>query len=72
MNEADHRPRWYHPWRDEPAAPADDPADLGTAFGLDLSLQRAHESGSAPAETDTGWLPHLRRHGGAGRGPAGH
>ncbi|MFO1292497.1 MAG: hypothetical protein U1F07_05385 [Rubrivivax sp.] len=35
-----HAP-WYAPWRSVERAPADesDPADLGTAFGLDLSLQ---------------------------------
>jgi len=32
---------WYAPWRSVERAEADetDPADLGTAFGLDLSLQ---------------------------------
>jgi hypothetical protein len=61
MNEADRSPRWFHLWRDEPAPAAEDPADLGTAFGLDLSLQRELEAGSAPAAAaDTGWLPHLK------------
>jgi hypothetical protein len=37
MNKLASPYRWYTPWR--PAAdPLDDPADLGTAFGLDLSM----------------------------------
>ncbi|MBX3599087.1 MAG: hypothetical protein KF863_00585 [Rubrivivax sp.] len=61
MNEADRSPRWFHLGRDEPAPAADDPADLGTAFGLDLSLQRAQEAGAEPAAVaGTGWLPHLK------------
>jgi hypothetical protein len=39
MSHAASTPRWYTPWR--AAAPADsaiDAADLGTAFGLDMSI----------------------------------
>ena len=67
MNDADRSPRWFHPWRSEPVPAAEDPADLGTAFGLDLSLQREHEAATAPAAAaDTGWLPYLRLHRRAG------
>jgi hypothetical protein len=37
MNKLAPPPRWYAPWR-AAAATQDDPADLGTAFGLDLSM----------------------------------
>jgi hypothetical protein len=36
MNKLAPPTRWYAPWR--AAVPQDDPADMGTAFGLDLSL----------------------------------
>ena len=39
MDRADPSPPWYAPWRHATQPrPADDPADLGTAFGLDLSM----------------------------------
>jgi len=38
MNKPATPSRWYTPWRN-PTQAQDDPADLGTAFGLDLSLQ---------------------------------
>jgi hypothetical protein len=58
MNEADRDPRWHHPWRDDAArAVPDDPADLGTAFGLDLSLQRAQEDGASAAAGSGGEPP---------------
>lgn len=49
--------RWGRP-RVRPAAP--DPADLGTAFGLDQSLapESADAPAAAPARTD--WLQRLR------------
>ena len=31
--------RWFAGWRLAEREPQDDPADLGTAFGLDLSMQ---------------------------------
>lgn len=40
--------RWYAPWR-AVAAPQDDPADLGTAFGLDLSMSPPPGAGIPPA-----------------------
>jgi hypothetical protein len=42
MNPAQPNPPWYAPWRgaahDARPAAAPDPADVGTAFGLDLSM----------------------------------
>lgn len=39
MDHADSTPPWYAPWRQAARPdPADDPAGLGTAFGLDLSM----------------------------------
>lgn len=63
MNEADRSPRWFHPWRGDPAPAAEDPADMGTAFGLDLSLQGGADAAESPAaEEDQGWRPHLQLH----------
>ncbi len=51
--------RWYAPWR-AAAAPQDDPADLGTAFGLDLSMEPPPATGNAAATTSGprqgGWV----------------
>ncbi len=56
MNKLAPPARWYAPWRTQALAPMD-PADLGTAFGLDLSLQ---DPGPAerPAAADRphGWV----------------
>jgi len=39
MSHAAPPPRWYAPWRAAAGNPAaDDAADLGTAFGLDMSI----------------------------------
>ncbi len=58
--------RWMRPRR---ASIHDDPADLGTAFGLDLSMEgglphpvdAAAGSVQAGAEPAEGWLARLRR-----------
>jgi hypothetical protein len=39
--------RWFHAWRSEPV-PQPDFADLGTAFGLDMSLMDALPAELAP------------------------
>jgi len=45
--------RWFKSWRSTPRpAPDTDPADLGTAFGLDLSMSEI-----LPAPPATGELP---------------
>ena len=58
--------RWMRPRR---ASIHDDPADLGTAFGLDLSMEGGlpHPAdppvpgSGSPAEPSEGWLARLRR-----------
>jgi hypothetical protein len=56
--------RWYHGWRASPPPVAEqDPADLGTAFGLDLSLRELrHEApDTANAHGQPGWMSRLTR-----------
>jgi hypothetical protein len=69
MSKAAAPQRWFTGWR-APAAPAaSDPADLGTAFGLDMSLHELQQDPSpqAPARTQPrGWMQRLA----AGRKPA--
>ena len=57
--------RWMRPRR---ASVQDDPADLGTAFGLDLSMEGGLPNADATAgparagaEPAEGWLARLRR-----------
>jgi hypothetical protein len=38
MKKAAHPSRWYTPWRSQRSGDDDDAADMGTAFGLDMSL----------------------------------
>ena len=59
-------PPWYAPWRSA-AVPdeSDDPPDLGTAYGLDLSLDplpRQADGAKAPPDDDR-WVqrPGVRR-----------
>lgn len=59
-------PRWYQPWRRTEARAAADPADLGTCFGLELSL--APEPAPAQPEDKTsrpvsraGWTGWMQR-----------
>lgn len=64
MNDNARSAPWYAPWRSVERAPAaDDPADLGTAFGLDLSMAPAEEPPpAAPKRRDTSpgrWLDRL-------------
>lgn len=53
MNKLAPSTPWYAPWRSR-AASQDDPADLGTAFGLDLSLQA--QPTPMPATPREGWV----------------
>lgn len=57
MKKAEASPRWYAVWRARPApARPQDPADLGTAFGLDLSF-RTEEPPLPPATpAPRGWM----------------
>ncbi len=62
MDNDERAPRWLHPWRSEPVPPAEDPADMGTAFGLDLSLMEQAPLPEAPSGRDTGFgYPGWRR-----------
>ncbi|MFM7507093.1 MAG: hypothetical protein ACKO3M_11160 [Rubrivivax sp.] len=57
MKKAERSPnRWFAAWRVRPLpAPAPDPADCGTAFGLELSLPGAEAAASTPATPPQGW-----------------
>jgi len=50
--------RWFGAWRARPASalvnPADDPADYGTCFGLDLSVPNEPAPARA-AQPASGW-----------------
>lgn len=48
--------RWFAAWRARPvAAPELDPADCGTAFGLDLSFPPDEPPARAAAPAPRGW-----------------
>ena len=38
MKKAESPARWYHAWQPQRAEVDDDAADMGTAFGLDMSI----------------------------------
>jgi hypothetical protein len=60
MNKAAPSHRWFSGWRATERPAQDDPADLGTAFGLDLSLNElVHEPPPAPAPRCAGWVQWL-------------
>ena len=61
MNKSAHGPRWYTPWRQLETRAADDPADVGTAFGLELTLAAEAMSGKAAASPARrpGWMQRL-------------
>ncbi|MBU6260992.1 MAG: hypothetical protein KGL18_07800 [Burkholderiales bacterium] len=62
MSKAAAPQRWFAGWRQSARPVQDDPADLGTAFGLDLSLNELqHEPPPAPPppERRTGWMRRL-------------
>lgn len=61
MNKAPTAAPWYAPWRN--ARPMEqDPADLGTAFGLDLSLNELYaEPIEEPEPARRGWIQRLAR-----------
>jgi hypothetical protein len=48
--------RWFAAWRARPLpAPAPDPADCGTAFGLELSMPGEETAPPATATPLQGW-----------------
>lgn len=54
--------RWFTGWRFAERAPQNDPADLGTAFGLDMSLDPDWTEPapvSAPVARPPGWVKRL-------------
>jgi hypothetical protein len=54
--------RWFSNWRMPTAVPEHDPADLGTAFGLDLSLEDERPQPAAPVAPvarQPGWMSRL-------------
>ena len=63
MNKAAPAHRWFAGWRAPQLQVQDDPADLGTAFGLDMSLNElVHEPArQAPSERRAGWVRRLAR-----------
>ena len=53
--------RWFHGWRASEPVVEHDPADLGTAFGLELSMHEfVHEPAAAPpAPRQPSWVRRL-------------
>jgi hypothetical protein len=49
MSKAATPHRWFQAWRVAAPPPQGDPADMGTAFGLDLSLLDTAAEADAPA-----------------------
>lgn len=59
MPRSDTSRRWFGFWRSADPRSRQDPADLGTAFGLDLSLSRLAEdlqARPAPAAREQNWM----------------
>ncbi len=60
MNKPAHPHRWFTGWRAAPRPVEDDPADLGTAFGLDLSmLPPAAEPPPEATRPAQGWVQRM-------------
>lgn len=61
MNKTAAPHRWFASWRAERRAPQDDPADYGTAFGLDMSMLDAAdtEPPPLPVARRPGWVERL-------------
>ncbi len=54
--------RWFSGWRAPAPAVDSDPADMGTAFGLDLSLHEMHQKTTPPGAAvprQAGWMQRL-------------
>jgi len=64
MHKSDTSRRWFGLRRAVGRPAQDDPADLGTAFGLDLSLSQlpadAARAPPAPLRDRDGWMQRLR------------
>ncbi len=60
MSKAAAPSRWFKAWRPAPRVEPDDPADQGTAFGLDMSLlDDAPPPGPAPRPARAPWAQRL-------------
>lgn len=60
MKNADTPHRWLQAFRSQPRAVPLDPADMGTAFGLDASFDEAHGIvKSPPMPAKPGWVQRL-------------
>ena len=61
MNKADTPHRWYSGWRVSAPAVEVDAADLGTAFGLDMSLSELQHDPlpAPPLARQSGWMRRL-------------
>lgn len=61
MNKPAHIHRWFSGRRSTPRPAEEDPADYGTAFGLDLSLHdvRADPASPVVAKAHAGWVERL-------------
>lgn len=69
MDKSDAPRRWFGLWRAAERSLEDDPADLGTAFGLDLSLSELDGGDEPPpqaSEGKAGWIQRMT----LGRRPA--
>jgi len=53
MKKAESPARWYHPWQSQRVKDDDDAADMGTAFGLDMSISDEAADAAAAARTAT-------------------
>jgi hypothetical protein len=64
MNDADTPNRWFQAWRSQPRTVPLDPADLGTAFGLDASFDAPHGAAHpSPNPVKPGWMQRLTSRG---------
>jgi hypothetical protein len=65
MSKTDNSGRWFGAWRDTPrAVPDDDAADMGTAFGLEMSLEpQALPAPDVDADARPGWIQRLANRG---------
>ena len=60
MSKAAPSQRWFAGWRAERQPQQVDAADLGTAWGLDMSMvEDPHEPAAAPAPRRRGWAQRL-------------
>jgi hypothetical protein len=60
MNKPANSHRWFTGWRAAARQTQDDPADLGTAFGLDLSMAMPEDPPAPLApKRAPGWMQRL-------------